>query len=393
MPDQIALEGNIAVAEAMRQINPDVVAAYPITPSTEVVQAFSQFVADGVVDTEFVAVESEHSAMSACISASLGGGRVMNATSSQGLALMWEMLYIASSLRTPITLALVNRALSGNINIHCDHSDSYGARDCGWLQLFCENAQEAYDSMFQAVKIGEDMRVRLPVMVCYDGFLVSHSVEMVKVEEDAAVKAWVGPYIPDRPFLDIEHPYTVGPLDLQDFYFEHKRGQIEAYKCLPDIIEEVGASFGEAFGRSYGLMEPYMMDDAELVVVSLGSTAGTVKDVVDALRGQGKAVGGLKLRAYRPFPAAEIAAQLAGKKAVAILDRAMSFGAASAPLYSEVTSGLYANRVCVPCLGYLYGLGGREILPEHVERVYADLAEAAAAGWAEPEMRYLGLRE
>jgi len=393
MPDQIALEGNIAVAEAMRQINPDVVAAYPITPSTEVVQAFSQFVADGVVDTEFVAVESEHSAMTACISAALGGGRVMNATSSQGLALMWEMLYIASSLRTPITLALVNRALSGNINIHCDHSDSYGARDCGWIQLFCENAQEAYDSIFQAVRIGEDLRVRLPVMVCYDGFLVSHSVEMVKVEEDAAVKAWVGPYIADRPLLDIEHPYTVGPLDLQDFYFEHKRGQIEAYQCVPDIIKEVGASFGEAFGRPYSLMEPYLMDDAELVVVSLGSTAGTVKDVVDALRGQGKAVGALKLRSYRPFPAGEIAEQLAGRKAVAILDRAMSYGAASAPLYSEITSALYSNRVCVPCLGYLYGLGGREILPEHVERVYADLAGAAAAGWAEPEMRYLGLRE
>ena len=198
MPEQVALEGNQAVAEAMRQINPDVVAAYPITPSTEVVQVFSQFVADGRVDTEFVAVESEHSAMSACIAASLAGGRVMNVTSANGMALMWEMLYIAASARAPVTLALVNRALSGNINIHCDHSDAMGARDTGWIQLFCENAQEAYDSMFQAVRIGETLDARLPVMVCYDGFLISHSVEMIEVEEDDKIREWVGPYVPGR---------------------------------------------------------------------------------------------------------------------------------------------------------------------------------------------------
>jgi len=392
MAEQVALEGNQAVAEAMRQVNPDVVAAYPITPSTEVVQIFSQFVADGKVDTEFVAVESEHSAMTACISAALAGGRVMNATSSQGLALMWEMLYIASSLRTPITLALVNRALSGNINIHCDHSDSMGARDCGWIQLFCENAQEAYDSMFQAVRLGERMDVRLPVAVCFDGFLVSHSVEMVRVEEDAAVKEWVGPYIADRPLLDLNNPYTVGPLDLQDFYFEHKRGQVEAYAGVPAVIEEIGASFGEAFGRPYGLMEPYMLDDAETAIVSLGSTAGTGKDIVDAQRAEGKAVGALKLRAFRPFPADELVAQLAGRKAVAVLDRAISFGAASAPLYSEVTSALYARGASVPVATYVYGLGGREILPEHIEQVYADLAKVAAAGKADTQPSYLGLR-
>jgi pyruvate ferredoxin oxidoreductase alpha subunit len=393
MAEQIALEGNQAVAEAMRQVNPDVVAAYPITPSTEIVQIFSQFVSDGKVDTEFVAVESEHSAMTACISAALAGGRVMNATSSQGLALMWEMLYIAASLRTPITLALVNRALSGNINIHCDHSDSMGARDCGWIQLFCENAQEAYDTMFQAVRIGEHPSVRLPVMVCFDGFLVSHSVEMVKVEQDAPVREWIGLYVADRPLLDTKNPYTVGPLDLQDFYFEHKRSQVEAYSGVPAIIEEVGASFGEAFGRSYGLMEPYMLDDAETAIVSLGSTAGTVKDIVDAQREAGKAVGALKLRSFRPFPADEIAAQLAGKKAVAVLDRSISFGAASAPLYSEITSALYARGATVPVATYVYGLGGREILPEHIEQVYGDLEGVAAAQKADTQPKYLGLRE
>ncbi|MGQ9732239.1 MAG: pyruvate ferredoxin oxidoreductase [Candidatus Zipacnadales bacterium] len=390
MAEQIALEGNEAVAEAMRQINPDVVAAYPITPSTEVVQIFSQFVADGKVDTEFVAVESEHSAMSACIAAALGGGRVMNVTSANGMALMWEMLYIAASLRAPVTLALVNRALSGNINIHCDHSDAMGARDAGWIQLFCENAQEAYDTMFQAVRIGEHMSVRLPVMVCYDGFLVSHSVEMVKVESDEAVRQWVGPYIPDRPLLDIHNPYTVGPLDLQDFYFEHKRGQAEAYKAVPAVIEEVGASFEAAFGRPYGLMEPYLMEDAERVIVSMGSTAGTVKDVVDARRAQGEAVGALKLRAFRPFPAAQIVEQLAGKQAVAVLDRCLSFGAAAAPLFSEITSAMYVRGAKVPCVSYVYGLGGREILPEHIEQVFTDLAAGDHDGTAP---HYLGLRE
>jgi pyruvate ferredoxin oxidoreductase alpha subunit len=340
-----------------------------------------------------VAVESEHSAMTACISAALAGGRVMNATSSQGLALMWEMLYIAASLRTPITLALVNRALSGNINIHCDHSDAMGARDCGWISLFCENAQEAYDTMFQAVRIGEQLDVRLPVAVNFDGFLVSHSVEMVKVEEDAKVREWVGPYLADRPLLEINNPYTVGALDLQDFYFEHKRGQVEAYKAVPAAIEAVGASFGETFGRPYGLMEPYMLDDAETAIVSLGSTAGTVKDIVDQFRADGQRVGALKLRAFRPFPADMLAEQLRGLKAVAVLDRAISFGAASAPLYSEITSALYARKASVPVATYVYGLGGREILPEHIEQVYRDLAEVAVFGSACTEPQYLGLRE
>ena len=388
-----ALEGNQAVAEAMRQVNPDVVAAYPITPSTEVVQTFAQFVADGLVDTEFVTVESEHSAMSACIAAALAGGRVMNATSSQGVALMWEMLYIASSLRSPITLAVVNRALSGNINIHCDHSDSMGARDCGWIQLFCEDAQEAYDTMFQAVRIGEAAPVRLPVMVCYDGFLVSHSVEMVDVEEDARVREWVGPYAAVRPFLDLEHPYTIGPLDLQDFYFEHKRGQVEAYGPGKQAIIEVGKSFEETFGRPYGLMEPYQLDDAELCIVSLGSTAGTVKDVVDARRAGGARVGSLKLRAFRPFPAQEIAEAISGCKAVAVLDRSISFGADAAPLFGEVTSALYVHGQQVPVAGYVYGLGGREIRPEHIESVYGDLKDVAAAGATSAEPRYLGLRD
>jgi pyruvate ferredoxin oxidoreductase alpha subunit len=387
------LEGNHAVAEAMRQINPDVVAAYPITPSTEIVQTFAKFVADGDVTTNFVAVESEHSAMSACTAAAAAGGRVMNATSSQGLALMWEILYITASLRQPVVLAVVNRALSGNINIHCDHSDAMGARDCGWIQLYGENAQEAYDNCLQAVAIAEREDVRLPVMNCFDGFFVSHAYEMVAVEDDQVVKDWVGPYKPVRPLLDIANPYSMGPLDLWDYYFEHKRNQISAYGPAKEAILEEGKRFGAAFGREYGLMECVEMEDAEVAVVALGSTAGVCKDVVADLRDKGVKAGLLKLRAFRPFPDEEIAACLSGCKAVCVFDRAASYGAASGPLYSEVTSALYTHRKNVPCVSTIYGLGGREIRPEHIADVFASLEDVKSSGQPACPVRYLGVRE
>lgn len=387
------LEGNHAVAEAMRQINPDVVAAYPITPSTEIVQTFARFVADGLVDTNFVAVESEHSAMSACTAAAAAGGRVMNATSSQGLALMWEILYITASLRQPVVLAVVNRALSGNINIHCDHSDAMGARDSGWIQLYGENAQEAYDNCIQAVAIGEREDVRLPVMNCFDGFLVSHAYEMVEVEADEAVREWVGPYKPVKPFLDVSNPYTIGPLDLWDFYFEHKRNQLSAYGPAKQAIVEEGQRFARAFGREYGLMECVELEDAELAVVALGSTAGTCKDIVAELREKGVKAGLLKLRAFRPFPDVEIVQALRNCQAVAVFDRAASCGGASGPLYSEVTAALFTHRTYVPCVNIIYGLGGREIRPEQVAGVFADLEAVKTSGQPQDPVRYLGVRE
>ncbi len=393
MGTQIALEGNEAVAEAMRQINPDVVAAYPITPSTEIVQGFAQFVADGKVDTNFVAVESEHSAMSGCLAASVAGGRVMNVTSANGLALMWEILYIVSSLRAPVILTLVNRALSGNINIHCDHSDGMGVRDSGWVQLYAEDVQEAYDNLFQAVCIGEREEVRLPVMSCMDGFLLSHSYELLEVEDDEALREWVGPYQTTEPLLDIENPHTVGPLDLYDFYFEHKRSQMEAYPPAKEAIVEEGERFGEAFGRSYGLLEEYYLDDADFVIVAMGSTVGTVRDVVERKREEGVKAGLLKLRAFRPFPAAEIVAALDGRQAVAVLDRAASFGAWQAPLHSEIVAALYTHGKQIPCTNYIYGLGGRMILPEEIEQVYDDLAQVAADGQPADPVSFLGLRE
>lgn len=393
MGKQVALEGNEAVAEAMRQIDPDVVAAYPITPSTEIVQNFAQYVADGLVHTNFVAVESEHSAMSACLAAAVAGGRVMNATSANGLALMWEILYIVASLRQPVILTVVNRALSGNINIHCDHSDAMGARDSGWIQLYAENVQEAYDNLIQAVRIGENMQVRLPVMSCLDGFLLSHSYELLQVEEDEAVREWVGPYIPDNPLLDVDNPKTYGPLDLYDFYFEHKRSQMEAYPPAKEAIIAEGKSFGEAFGREYGLIEGYMLDDAELAVVALGSTCGTLRDVVEGLRAEGVKAGMLKIRAFRPFPALEIADALGDTRAVAVLDRAASFGAHAGPLYHEVTSALYTCGKQVPVSNYIYGLGGRMILPEELRSVYDDLQRVAADGQPVQPVSFLGLRE
>ncbi|MGI5817279.1 MAG: pyruvate ferredoxin oxidoreductase [Armatimonadota bacterium] len=393
MGERVALEGNEAVAEAMRQINPDVVAAYPITPSTEIVQTFAQFVSDGKVDTNFVAVESEHSAMSACLAAATAGGRVMNATSANGLALMWEILYVVSSMRQPVILTVVNRALSGNINIHCDHSDTMGARDCGWVQIYAEDVQEAYDNLIQAVCIGENMDVRLPVMSCLDGFLLSHSYELLEVEDDAAVQEFVGPYKPDNPMLDIENPMTFGPLDLYDYYFEHKRSQLDAYAPAKQAIIDEGKRFGETFGREYGLIEEFMTDDADFIVVAIGSTCGALRDIVQQQRDAGVKAGMLKIRAFRPFPAAEIASALSGASAVAVLDRAASYGASAGPLYHEITSAMLTHGTVLPTNNYIYGLGGREILPEDLSSVYDDLQKVAESGQPAEPVSFLGLRE
>ena len=292
----IARTGNEAMAEAMRQINPDVVAAYPITPATEVVMIFSRFVADGLVSTEFVAVESEHSAMSACVGASAAGSRVMTSTSSQGLQLMSEILPIASALRLPIVLCEVNRALSGPINIHCDHSDTMAVRDFGWIQIFSENAQEAYDNIIQMVKIAEDERVRLPGMVTADGFIISHCMEKIETMEDDEVKKYIGEHRAINSVLDVKEPISVGALDLQDYYFEHKMPIVEAMRRAKDAILEVGKDFAKRYGREYALLEEYKMADAEIAMVAMGSTCGTAKAVVNELREKGIKAGLLKMR-------------------------------------------------------------------------------------------------
>ncbi|MCL2377616.1 MAG: pyruvate ferredoxin oxidoreductase [Defluviitaleaceae bacterium] len=387
------LSGNEAVSVAMKQINPDVVAAYPITPSTEVPQFFSTYVADGLVDTEFVAVESEHSAMSACIGAQAAGGRSMTATSAQGLALMWEMLYIASSYRLPITMATINRALSGPINIHCDHSDSMGARDSGWIQIYSETNQEAYDNFIQAVKIGEHPDVMLPTMTCFDGFITSHKVENIQLMEDDEVKKFVGKYNPPYHLMDKANPMSMGPLSLPMYYFESKRQQAEVMKDSLKVVLEVAAEFEKATGRKYGLFEEYKMDDAEVAIVIINSTAGTAKEVVDKLRGTGVKAGLLKIRLYRPFPVEQITAALAKCKAVAVMDRADSLNGAGGPLFTDVTSAMYGRADGVKMINYIYGLGGRDVKVDDIEVVYNELQEIVKTGKVKEVYNYLGVRE
>ena len=389
----LGLTGDETAAEAMRQINPDVLAAYPITPQTETVQRFSEFVADGVVSTEMVRVESEHSAMSACVGASAAGARTMTATSANGLALMWEILYIAASCRLPIVMVVVNRALSGPINIHCDHSDSMGARDSGWIQIYSENCQEVYDNLIQAVRIAEDKDVLLPVMVTFDGFIISHAMERVEILEDEEVRKFIGEFKSPHSLLDIDNPVTYGPLDLYDYYFEHKRQQIEAMKKAPSVIRKVGREFKELFGRSYDLMEGYNMEDAELILVAAGSTAGTVKTAVDELREEGVKAGLLKVRVFRPFPYEEIAQALRGAKAVAVLDRSASFGAQGGPLFLEVRSSLFEEDRRSPVINYIYGLGGRDIKVEEIKQVYTHLEEIAQGKKPIELVDCLGVRE
>ena len=387
------LSGNEATAIAMKQINPDVVAAFPITPSTEIPQYFSTFVSNGEVDTEFVAVESEHSAMSATIGAEAAGARAMTATSANGLSLMWEMIYIASSLRLPIVMALVNRAVSGPLNIHNDHSDAMGVRDAGWIMLFSENNQEAYDNMLMAHRIAEHKEVLLPVMVCQDGFITSHSIENIQLENDEDVKKFVGEYKPEHYLLNDKEPMAIGPLDLQAYLFEHKAQQGEAMKNAKKVIKEVAEDFEKWTGRKYEFFEKYKLDDAEIAIVCMNSTAGTTKAVVDKLREKGVKAGLLKLRMFRPFPAEEIAEALSHLKAVAVLDKADSLNAAGGALFEDVTSAMYVNKKQVPMVNYVYGIGGRDTTEKQLESVYSDLAEIVQNGNLGEPYRYLGLRK
>lgn len=386
------LSGNEAAAIAMKQINPDVVAAYPITPSTEIPQYFSSFVSNGKVDTEFVAVESEHSAMSACIGAEAAGARAMSATSANGMSLMWEMLYIASSLRLPIVISLVNRAVSGPLNIHNDHSDAMGARDSGWIQIFSENNQEVYDNLLMAHRIAENKDVLLPIMICQDGFITSHAIENIVLEDDETVKKFVGTYKPDHYLLNDKEPMAIGPLDLQAYLFEHKRQQAQAMRNAKKVILDVAKDFEALTGRKYGFIEEYKMEDAEIAIVCMNSTAGTAKHTADNLRKNGVKAGVIKVRVFRPFPAETIANTIKNLKAVAILDKADGLNAVGGPLFTDVTSGLFVNNVNVPAVSYIYGLGGRDTTEEDIAKVYSDLQDIVKNNKVENPYRYLGVR-
>ncbi len=387
MSKPIAVNGDTAIAMAWRQINPDVVAAYPITPQTIIVESFSDYVNDGIVDTEYVCAESEHSALSICIGASAAGARVATATASAGLALMWEVLYIASSMRTPIVMAIANRTLSGPINIHCDHSDAMGARDSGWVQMFGENVQEAYDNTLIAFRVAEHMKVRLPTITCIDGFIITHALERLEPLDDEEVKKFVGPYQAIRPLLDLKNPTTYGPIAMPDYYYEIKYQLAVAMENVFDVTRDIMAEYAKLSGRQYDLVEGYRTEDAEYVVVAMGSTSGTLRYVVDQMREQGHKVGTVKIRLFRPFPSDDLAAMLKGKKAVAVMDRAMSPGTGGA-LYSDIVQSLYSTEDAPKLTNYIYGLGGRDVMPEQLVGVFEEIM----AGRGD-RINYMGVRK
>jgi len=399
------VNGDEAVAYAVKQCLVDVVAAYPITPQTIIVERFSEFVANGEVKTQYVPVESEHSAMSACIGAAAAGARAFTSTSAQGLALMWENLYIASGLRLPIVMAVVNRALSAPINIHCDHSDAYGMRDSGWIQLFVENSQEAYDTTIQAFKIAEHPEVQLPVAVNLDGFFLSHTLENVYMLPDEEVRNFLGGYRkPVKTYIDylnreVEYkldpanPLSIGPLDLYDYYFEHKMPQVEAMRKASDVVREVNEEWRELTGRSYGdgVIDSYAVEDADVVAIVLGSSAGTMKYVASVMRQKGFKVGVVRLRMFRPFPFNEVRDLLKGVKAVGVMDRGLSFGSFG-PLYLEVSTALYYSKERPLLVNYVYGLGGRDLSPAMAEEVFMDLTKVAELGEVKEYLKFIGVR-
>ena len=387
------MSGNEAVAYAIRQINPDVMPAFPITPSTEIPQMVSTYIANGEVDTEFIPVESEHSAMSAAIGSEAAGARTLTATSSAGLALMWEELLLAASNRMPLALALVNRTLSGPININCDHTDGMGARDTGWIQIYSENNQEAYDNFVQAYPIAENKNVHLPIMICQDGFITSHAVENIELLEDADVKAFVGEYEPEEFLLNPGKPIAVGPYSVSNYAMEARKNQEIALENAKDVILQVAAEYEKISGRKYGLFEAYKTEDADYVMLIMGSAAGTAKQAVDDLRVQGKKVGVLKLRVFRPFPAKEIAEALRNCKAVAVMDRCESYNGNGAALGSEVSAALFRNKVMISAVNYIYGLAGRDFTVTDVYHIFDELEQAELNGTEVEQYQYVGLRK
>lgn len=386
------LSGNEAISYAIKQVNPDVMPAFPITPSTEIPQYVANYIANGEMDTEFIPVESEHSSMSATIGAQAAGARSLTATSSCGLALMWEELYVAASNRLPLALCLVNRALSGPININCDHSDSMGARDTGFIQIYAENNQEVYDNFVQAYRIAEHKDVMLPIMICQDGFITSHAVENIELLEDDNVKNFVGEYNPENYLLNADQPMAMGPYAVSNYYMETKMAQNTAMNNAKQVILDVGKEFGEMSGREYGFFEEYRLEDADYAMVMIGSAAGATKDAVDKLREQGMKVGLLKLRVFRPFPDEEIAMALKNCKVVAIMDRSECFRGKGGPLGAEIKAAIYDYAKDVKAFNLVYGLGGRDFTVEEAERIFNDLAAFDKDGAAFEEYRYVGLR-
>ena len=386
------LSGNEAIATAMRQIDPDVFAMFPITPSTEIPQYFAQYVADGRVDTEFICVESEHSALSACLGAEAAGCRAITATSSAGLSFMNEVLYVAGSSRLPVVIAVANRALTGPININHDYSDSMAERDSGFIQLYGENNQEAYDNYLMAHRIAEHPDVRLPLMVCEDGFITSHAIENIEIEDDDTVKKFVGAYHPENYLLKKKNPLAVGPYGISAYYMEARVAQAQAMMNAKKVILEVAEDFEKTFGRKYGFFESYRMEDADTAIVIMGSSAGTAKAAVDELRNEGIKAGLVKLRVFRPFPGEELAQVLKDCKAVAVLDKSEGFSSCGGPLFAETAGALVNFEKRPKLIDIVYGLGGRDFTVKAAKSVYERLEEIVKTGKTGPVYSHMGER-
>ncbi|MGN0346015.1 MAG: transketolase C-terminal domain-containing protein [Lachnospiraceae bacterium] len=387
------MSGNEALAHAIKQINPDVMPAFPITPSTEIPQFVSNMIANGEVDTEFIPVESEHSAMSAAMGSEAAGARTITATSSCGLALMWEVLYVAASSRLPLCMAVVNRGLTGPLNINAEHSDSMGARDAGWIQIYAENNQEAYDNMIQAYRISEHPQVKLPIMICQDGFITSHAVENIELLEDEPVKKFVGTYEPEHYLLKKDEPMAMGPYATSPYCMEAKKAQAQAMINAKQVILDVAKEFQEMSGRSYGFFEEYCMKDAEVALVAMGSACGTMKDAVDELRKNKVKAGLIKVRVFRPFPGEELAKALENVKTVAIMDRCESYSGNGGPLGAELMAAMYRNKNKAEAVNLVYGLSGRDFTVKDAMAIYHELLTLGAEGGKEEGYRYIGLRQ
>jgi len=387
MGKDIAINGDSAVALAWKQIDPDVCAAYPITPQTIIVEKFAEYVADGEVSTEFVCVESEHSALTLCTTASSAGARTFTATASQGLAYMWEMLPIAASMRVPLMVAVANRAVSGPIDIHNDHGDVMSARDCGWISIFAENVQEAYDMSIVAPRIAEHHDVQLPVLVNLDGFILTHAIERISALDEDAVKKFVGEFKPLYPLLDVKHPISHNLMDGPMFYFPHKYQMVLAMNNVPKIAKDVFGEFEKISGRRYNIVEQYRCDDAECIAVVLGSAFGTMKEAIDQMRKDGKKVGVAMPRIFRPWPIAELAKLMKGKKAVIVMDKHLSVGAYG-PMFPEVAAAALENDNVPKMYNYIYGLGGADTMVSDFISIFKDVETGKAK-----RVNYLGVKE
>jgi pyruvate ferredoxin oxidoreductase alpha subunit len=377
------IEGSIAVADAVRMCRPDVVSAYPITPQTHIVEALAEMVADCKLDAEYITVESEFSALSACLGAVAAGSRAYSATTSQGLFLMFEVCFNLAGMRLPMVMTVANRAVSAPISIWNDQQDSISLRDSGWLQFYAEDNQEAADLHYVAYKVAEDHQVLLPAMVCFDGFILTHTYEPVDMPTQEQVDAYLPKFVPHEK-LDAQDPISFGMLATPDYYMEFRYANDQALQRSKEKIREAGKEFGAKFGRDYSaFVEGYRLEDAETVIVALGSLCGTVKEAIDEMRAAGKQVGLLKIRVFRPFPSQELAAALKGAKRIAVLDKNISLGSKGA-VALEVKDALYGSGI--PVLDYIVGLGGRDIRKRDIARI-VELAEKG-----EGDLFY-GLRE